>query len=338
MWKNKEVIYGSIIAIVALVLQGLLLIGGKAAIWQKIMLFLVPVVIYGMFLGSAYYRSKKIKSYTEYLNRIQNGEYAIPIEENEEGELSILQNEVYKVTKRLLEQADLLQEKTEFLSDSLSNISHQLKTPVTSLLMMADLLQQPGLPEDKRIQFTENITIGLERMQWLVHGLLTLAKLDSGSISMKQEMVQVSELIKESLRHLQVLAEEKQITIQVEGEDTVVYAGDFSWSVEALTNIIKNCLEHTNTGGTVSVSYALNRLYTEIIVQDNGEGMEKQEVHHVFERFYKGKNASSNSVGIGLALAKEIITRQKGVITVESELEKGTVFYIKFYETNVTEL
>lgn len=331
MWKNKEVLAAAGAGTVFLIVQALLLNSIEVQMWKKVLLEAVPAAMFLLYFGSAYYRSRKIKSYTEYLNRIQNGEYSLPIEENEEGELSILQNEVYKVTKRLMEQAELLEEKTIFLSNSLSNISHQLKTPVTALLMMADLLQQPDLPEEKRIQFTQNITLGLERMEWLVQGLLTLAKLDSGSIAMKEEMVQVPELIRESIRHLQMLAEEKKVIIQIEGNAEVTYTGDFSWSVEALSNIIKNCLEHTGAGGTVQISFGVNQLYTIIRIQDNGEGIAQEELHHIFQRFYKGKNASSNSVGIGLALAKEIITRQKGVISVESKIGKGTEFVLKFY-------
>lgn len=331
MWKNKEVWITLAGGMVCILLQFGILSGTDIEGKQKAVLAVIPAVMLLCYLGSAYYRSRKIYSYTEYLNRIQNGEYNLPIEENEEGELSILQNEVYKVTKRLIEQAELLEEQTEFLSDSLSNISHQLKTPVTALLMMADLLQQPNLPEEKRLQFTQNITLGLERMQWLIQGLLTLAKLDSGSLVMKKEMIQVPELIGESIRHLQVLAEEKKVAVRIEGDDTVAYTGDFSWSVEAISNIIKNCLEHTDEGGQILVSYGVNQLYTVIKIRDNGEGIEKEDLHHIFQRFYKGKNASSNSVGIGLALAKEIITRQKGVITVESEVGKGTEFVLKFY-------
>ncbi len=332
MWKNKEVRYGTLIGIVMFILQGALLVSMQVILWKKVILCIISISLFSLFLGSSYYRSRKIRSYTNYLCRIQNGEYTIPLEENEESELSILQNEIYKVTRRLLEQADLLQEKTIFLSDSLSNISHQLKTPVTSLLMMADLLQRPDLPEDKRLLFTENIQAGLERMRWLVQGLLTLAKLDSGSIVMKKQMVCMQELIKESLRQLHVLADEKQITIEVDGDSYAMYSGDFSWSVEAVTNIVKNALEHTKEGGTIRISYGINRLYAEIKIQDTGEGIDNEDLHHVFERFYKGKNASSHSVGIGLALAKEIIVRQRGTISIASEKGKGTEFHLKFYE------
>lgn len=332
MWKNKEMKWICIAAVLLTVLEYVLLKDVSMLIWRKLILLGVPVMLFFIFLAVSRYRYQKIRSYTEYLNRIQNGEYTVPLEENEEGELSILQNEIYKVTKRLIEQAELLKEKTYFLSNSLSNISHQLKTPVTSLLMMADLLQQPDLPEEKRILFTENMVVGLERMQWLVEGLLKLAKLDSGTIEMKQDMVRVSELVKEAIKQLQVLADERNITIKTEGDEQVTFNGDYGWSLEAVSNILKNCMEHTGEGGTITISYTFNSLSTSLKIRDNGEGIDKEDLYHIFQRFYRGKNASSNSVGIGLALAKEIISREKGTILVQSNVGKGTEFHIKFYE------
>lgn len=332
MWKNKEMKWICTVAFLLMVLEYVLLKEMPMVLWKKLILLGILVVLILMFMTGSAYRYKKIRSYTEYLNQIQNGDYTVPLEENEEGELSILQNEIYKVTKRLVEQAELLSEKTNFLSDSLSNISHQLKTPVTSLLMMADLLQQSELPEEKRKLFTENMVTGLERMLWLVEGLLKLAKLDSGTIEMKRDMVRVSELVKEATKYLQVLAEERNITIRTEGDDQVTFTGDYGWSLEAVSNILKNCMEHTVEGGVITISYRFNSLSTSLVIRDNGEGIDKEDLHHIFERFYRGKNASSNSVGIGLALAKEIVSREKGTILVESQVGQGTKFHIKFYE------
>lgn len=332
MWKNKEIKIGTIFTILLVVVQFFLLKECELQQWKKLTAMAIPLIIYSYFIGSSYYRYRKISDFTEYLNRIQNGEYTIPLQENQEGELSILQNEVYKVTKRLMEQAELLQEQKTFLSDSLSNISHQLKTPVTSMLMMAELLEQPNLPEEKRLEFTNNMILGLERMQWLVQGLLLLAKLDSDTIQMKRDMVRVEELMIHVKRQLQVMADEKNISIVLEGSSDVTFTGDYGWSVEAFSNIVKNCIEHTGEHGIIHISYGFNSLSTYITVKDNGVGITETDLYHIFERFYKGKNASSNSVGIGLALAKEIVGRQKGTISVTSEVGTGTEFQIKFYE------
>lgn len=307
-------------------------------LWPLSIPILVKAVIltgmctmYITYLLTTRYRFQKIKNYTAYLNRVQNGEYSLPIMESEEGELSILQHEMYKVIKRLIEQAELLQQKKEYLADALSNISHQLKTPLTSLLMMADLLNNPNLPEERRIQFTKNMISGLERMEWLIQALLKLSKLDSNTITMKREPVVVKELVHESIRELIVPLEEKGIHITVDGDDDVEFIGDYSWSLEAVSNIIKNCMEHTKTDGEIQIHFEKNRFYTLIKIKDTGEGIPKEDLPHIFERFYKGKNSSKDSVGIGLALAKEIFVRQQGMITVESEEKVGSEFTIKLY-------
>jgi signal transduction histidine kinase len=200
------------------------------------------------------------------------------------------------------------------------------------MLVMTDLLNTEELDQDKRILFTRNLTLQLKRMEWLLTSLLKIAKIDAGTIEFKKESVNVEKLIKHSLKPLLIPLELKNQEFIMSGETTVSFNGDFNWSSEALINIIKNCIEHTPDSGTISVHYSENPMYTEIIVSDNGTGIDKEDLPYIFKRFYKGKNANDDSVGIGLAMAKSIINSQNGDIIASSTVNQGTTFRIKFFK------
>lgn len=276
-------------------------------------------------------RYRKLDELSAYLHRICSGEYSLDIRDNEEGELSILKNEIYKVTLRLSEQSELLKKDKIYLKDALSDISHQLKTPLTSMMMMTELLANPNLEEDKRLEFTRRIRLQLERMEWLVSSLLKLSKIDAGTIQFKKERVNAKELIYKAAQPLMIPMELKEQCLIVEG-DEAYFTGDLSWSREAIVNILKNSMEHTPTGGEIHVYIVENPLYTEVVIVDNGEGIDAEDLPNVFKRFYRGKNAGSESVGIGLAMARSIVLQQNGDITVKSEKGKGTSFRIRFYK------
>lgn len=294
-----------------------------------ILLGIVLIIINILF---GVYRYIKIKQLTEYLVKLQNGNRTLDLSDNMEGELSILKNELYKLSLTLNSQAELLIRDKTYLADSLSDISHQLKTPLTSMLMMVDFLEQDSLPEDKRKEFLRNISIGLERMEWLVQALLKLSKLDADTVRFKSESIDVYSLLKKAVEPLLIPMEIRGISLVMpQLHETVTMRGDYHWLMEALTNIIKNCMEHTKPNGTITICYSDNNLYTKIVIEDTGVGIEKEDLPHIFERFYKGKNSKSDSVGIGLALSKQIITRQKGSIEVTSTTSVGTKFEIKIY-------
>lgn len=276
-------------------------------------------------------RYKEIKDLTTYVDRIQHRVESLDIRDNREGELSVLKNEIYKLTLKLVNQAELLKKDKTYLADSISDISHQLKTPLTSMMVMADLLTESDLPQGKQAEFLHNIQSGLERMQWLVQSLLKLSKLDADAVVLKRETVNVEELIKKATEPLLIPMEFKNQELIIEGSSDVTFMGDRLWTIEAIGNIIKNCMEHTREGGRITISYGQNNLYTNIVIKDNGEGIDKEDLPHIFERFYKGKNASSDSVGIGLALSKSILNRQKATVEVKSTPLEGSTFIIKFY-------
>lgn len=281
------------------------------------------------------YDYRQLSRLSDYLYRVSSGAPAMDIRDNREGELSILKNEIYKVTSRLQEAALTRKEQSRYLADSLSNISHQLKTPMTSMLVMTDLLGSDKLPAEKREAFTESLQQQLKRLDWLVSSLLKLSKLDAGSITLKEEPVNVAALIETAASHLLIPMELKEIRFVCEGERDAYFTGDKNWSAEAVANLLKNCMEHTPRGGQIRVCWETNALYTRLSVTDTGEGIAGDDLPHIFERFYTGKNSAGDSVGIGLAMAKEIFLKQKGTISVDSTPGKGTCFTIKIYRTVV---
>ena len=198
--------------------------------------------------------------------------------------------------------------------------------------MMADFLNDDTLPDVKRVEFTYAIRKQLERIEWLVSSLLKLSKIDAGTARFKQEEVLVASLIQKVVEILAVPADVKALTIKVDGDDSVSFVGDFNWTVEALVNILKNGMEHTPEYGTINIHFAENALFTEIMIQDNGEGIAKKDLPYIFRRFYKGAESGEASVGIGLAMSYSIIAEQNGDIKVESDHENGTTFTIKLYK------
>lgn len=290
------------------------------------------VLLIGCCLLFTRWRYREIEKLSGYLRQISSGNYSLDVRDNQEGELSILKNDIYKVTLMLSEQRLLLQEDKIKLTNAISDISHQLKTPLTSMTVMADLLSDPELHVEKRMEFTRKITVQLERIGWLVSSLLKFSKIDAGTIHFKKDQVQVKKLVQKSLEPMLIPMDIKEQRILIDGEDSTTFEGDLNWTTEAIINILKNCVEHTPAGREISISFAENALFTEIIITDNGKGIPKAELPYIFKRFYKGKNASEDSVGIGLALAQSIITGQNGTIDVKSEVGKGTQFQIKFYK------
>jgi signal transduction histidine kinase len=294
--------------------------------------FVIIVLLIGCSLLFTAWRYREIEKLSNYLRQISNGEYSLDVRDNDEGELSILKNNIYKVTLMLSEHGSLLQEDKIKLTNAISDISHQLKTPLTSMMVMADLLSDSKLNESKRSEFTRNIHVQLERMEWLVSSLLKLSKIDAGTIRFKKEKVVVRQLIQKAVETVLIPMDIKEQTLLVKGEDEVSFLGDLNWTVEAIINILKNCVEHTPEGGAISISFSENALFTEITIEDNGKGISKKDLPYIFKRFYKGENAGEDSVGIGLAMAYSIIKTQHGALEVTSEKGKGTRFQIRFYK------
>lgn len=276
-------------------------------------------------------REEKISDINSYIGKVNSGNYELKIEENGEDELTKLRNELYKTTVLLRETAENSEKEKTNLSNSLTDISHQLKTPLTSIRIMIDNIQNnPDMDEKTRNEFIEDISKQIDWISSLVISLLKLAKFDAGSIVMGDEEINVKKLIQNIISNLAILIDIKDIKIEENISEQITLFADYNWQLEALTNIIKNCVEHSFDGGKIKIEAESNSVFTKIIITDEGEGIEKKDLNRIFERFYKSEKSSENSIGIGLALAKTIIEKERGYIKVESEVGKGTKFEIKY--------
>lgn len=276
-------------------------------------------------------KSKKIKEITKMISKINNRQFDIDINDFNEGELSILKNEISKTTTMLRQVADNSVKDKLNLKDSLGDISHQLKTPLTSITIMIDnILDNPDMNEKTRKKFLINIKREILNINFLVMSLLKLSKFDANVVKFNKESVYLKDIIIESIKNVSMIKELKNITIKVSGDDNIKLLCDFKWQVESITNILKNSIEHTSEYGTVEVNYSENKLYTRILIKDNGKGINSDDLPHIFDRFYKGKNGSDDSFGIGLSLSKTIIEKEGGSIIVKSTPNIGTIFTIKY--------
>lgn len=276
-------------------------------------------------------RDKKLKEITTTIHQINNKNYALKIYDNNEDEWSYLRNELYKITIMLKEEAEKSTQDKENLKISIQDISHQLKTPLTSISVMLDnIINNPKMEESIRQKFIYEISKQIDGMNFLIISLLKFSKLEAGVEEFEKQNINVSKIIKESLENLEIPIEIKNLSIIVNGDETATFYGDYRWQLEAITNIIKNCIEHTPNDKKIYINYENNNLYTKIVIKDEGEGISKEELKHIFERFYKGKKSSQNSYGIGLALSKTIIEKDNGYIYCNSEENVGTEFIIKY--------
>lgn len=296
-----------------------------------VLLVAFAILLLIIFLRYNNHKDNKIKEITNYIEEINKRNYKLDIEDNTEDELSILKNELYKTTVMLKEVAENSVNDKLNLKNSLSDISHQLKTPLTSILIMLDnILDNKDMEENIRNEFIKDIKREIINIKFLVEAILKLSKIDSNSVKFTKREVVLKEIITEAVKNVSMISELKNVQIKVSGNETDKITCDLKWQVEAITNILKNCIEHSKENSEIVVKYEQNNMYSEIEIKDFGLGIDKQDLPHIFERFYKGKNSSNESVGIGLALSKSIIENDNGYIGVDSELGKGTVFTIKY--------
>ena len=325
-----------------------------------LLFFICIVVIFGVYQKN---QRKKIDEITKYIEEINNRNYALDIQDNSEDELSILKNELYKITVMLKEQAENSKNDKISLKKSLEDISHQLKTPLTSITIMLDnILDNKNMGVETRNEFIKDIHREIANMNFFVQSLLKLSKFDVDTIIFSRKEENLKDIIEEAIKSVSTLCDLKNmeiITINLKSKATgkgdrpdyinnsktnqfglgqnsqqevkgPIVVCDFKWQVEAITNILKNSVEHSRQNSKIYIEYDENNMYSEITIKDKGVGIEKSDIKHIFERFYKGKNSSKDSVGIGLALAKTIIEKDNGYIAVDSEMGKGTTFCIRY--------
>ena len=295
-----------------------------------IAIFILTITIWTLYTIK---QNKKIHEIDMYLKKVNRGDYTLKIEENSEDELSKLRNELYKTTVLLREAAENSKKENINLSNSLADISHQLKTPLTSIRIMIDnIYDNPDMDEETKMDFIKSINNQIEWISSLVVSLLKLAKFDAGTIVMNDENVNILELINNVKDNLSIILELKEIDIILEYDQNkpIIVSIDYTWQLEALTNIIKNAIEHSKNNSKIHIKIEDSSVFTKIIIEDEGEGISKKDLPHIFQRFYKSEKSSENSIGIGLSLAKTIIEKDNGYINVKSEEGKGTTFYIKY--------
>lgn len=302
-------------------------------VWAGAFCLALGIALTGVYFYNIKKRNDKINELNNYLSLMCSGNFDLDIMDNSEGEMSILKNNLYKIMTLLKTQNEQLNTDKLYLADSLADISHQLKTPLTSMMVMSDLLKDEK-NEDKQNEFLSIIEVQLDKMKWLITNLLKISKLDTGTTEFKHEKFNISPILEKSLKPFYVTCDIREIEIDNEIND-FEFVGDDNWTGEAIENIIKNCIEHTENNGTIKFFSERTNVYNSLFIQDNGCGIAKEDLPHIFERFYHGKNSSSESVGIGLALAKTVLEKEKGDIIVKSELGKGSIFELRFYKAIV---
>lgn len=302
-------------------------------VWAGAFCLVLGIALTGVYFYNIKKRNDKINELNNYLSLMCSGNFDLDIMDNSEGEMSILKNNLYKIMTLLKTQNEQLNTDKLYLADSLADISHQLKTPLTSMMVMSDLLKDEK-NEDKRNEFLSIIEVQLDKMKWLITNLLKISKLDAGTTEFKHEKFNISPVLEKSLKPFYVTCDIREIEIDNEIND-FEFVGDDNWTGEAIENIIKNCIEHTENNGKLRFFSERTNVYNSLFIQDNGCGISKEDLPHIFERFYHGKNSSSESVGIGLALAKTVLEKENGDIIVKSELGKGSIFELRFYKAIV---
>ena len=326
--NNKELRISLILLGVATAI--LTLIAMSISITAGALVLLLGLIAITVHLATEYYRYRKLQKLSSDLDKLLISGTLLPIREYSEGELSILANQIQKMTLRLTESAEAIKADKIYLADSLADISHQLRTPLTAMNLTTTMLRDPELPTEKRMELTGELRSLLTRTEWLVETLLKLSKLDAGTVKLAQNPVRVKNLIARAAKPIAIPMDLRNQTLIINCAE-VTFTGDLIWTAEAIGNILKNCMEHTPEGGTITITAQDTALYTQIEVQDTGAGFDAKDIPHLFERFYKGSNASETSYGIGLALARTVITAQNGTVQAMNT-DTGAKFVIKFYK------
>ncbi len=278
-------------------------------------------------------RTRRLNDLVRYLQDLSRQVYDLRLAENSEDELSLLTNELYKITVTLKEAAEQNRHSREQLEVALADISHQLRTPLTSLQITIDnIYDDPEMPTETRSEFLQDAARQIEHMSQLVMTLLNLAKFDNGTIQLHQIPLCIGDLLETVRANLAILADLNGVEIELTGDLAAEVSLDRHWQVEALTNITKNAIEHSQSGDKITLDVRNSPLLCKVTIRDTGEGMSPADRRHLFERFYRSAHSRPESVRIGLSFAKAIIEADHGQIAVKSELGVGTEFIIRYFK------
>ena len=288
-------------------------------------------LLYDIFTARRY---RDIAALGDEIDRILHGQQQLLEMKQDEGELSVLITEIQKMTLRLKEQNDRLTQEKRHLKTAIEDIFHQLRTPLTAMELSVSLLREESLPDERRLQLARELQAQLSRTASLIETLLKLSKIDAGAVQFRSDDLAVRDVVERAAEPFQVAMELRGQTLRLSVDDEH-FCGDLLWTAEAVGNLIKNCVEHTPDGGEITVTAEENALFTQIEITDTGEGFAPEDIPYLFDRFYKGKNATPQSIGIGLALSQSIVTAQNGTIRAANRSGGGALFTIKIYKAVV---
>lgn len=318
-------------------LDGILLIKENKTIFVSyfiilLFIYLIICLVYlTIIINNDKRKEKEINEVIKIIEEINNKNYSFKMKDINEEDLSLLKNEIYKTTIMLNEISEISKKDKKELEESLENISHQLKTPLTSILIMIDtLLDDEDMDQNTREDFLRNMKREVMNINFLVKSILKLSRLDTNTVKFISKKESVKEIINEAILNVSLLSDLKNVKIETNLSDSFITC-DYKWQIEALTNILKNSIEHSYENNKVLIESSENNAYVKITIKDFGSGIAKEDINHIFERFYKGKDSDYDSIGIGLALSKSIIEKQNGKISVESS-DDGTTFTIKYFK------
>ena len=304
----------------------------KYSVIKILLLVLMILLVFYLIVRYEIEDDLEINKIIKLIEDINHKNYELKLDDLSEDKLSILKQEIYKTTVMLREQADNSLKDKISLKESLQDISHQLKTPLTSITIMLDnMIDNPDMDNIVRDKFIRQIKREVLNITFLVQSILTLSKFESNTITFIEEDNNIKDIIDMAISNVANLCDLKDIKIIFKGKNSKIYC-DFRWQVEAITNILKNAIEYSDNGSKIIIEGMINNLYYEIKIKDFGKGMDKEDVDNIFKRFYKGKMSSGDSVGIGLSLSKKIIEKDNGLISVDSTKGEGTTFIIKYFK------
>ena len=318
-------------------LDGILLIKENKTVFLSyfiilLFIYLIICLVYlTIIINNNKKKDKEINEVIKIIEEINNKNYSFKMKDINEEDLSLLKNEIYKTTIMLNEISEISKKDKKELEESLEDISHQLKTPLTSILIMIDtLLDDEDMDQNTREDFLRNMKREVMNINFLVKSILKLSRLDTNTVKFISKKESVKEIINEAILNVSLLSDLKNVKIETNLSDSFINC-DYKWQIEAVTNILKNSIEHSYENNKVLIESSENNAYVKITIKDFGTGIAKEDINHIFERFYKGKDSDYDSIGIGLALSKSIIEKQNGKISVESS-ENGTTFTIKYFK------
>lgn len=327
MFRNREIRQFTLVFVI---ISAAVLLAGLAVHPAAAILSVLSAAAYGTaFFVFTKARYRRIMQISDQIDRVLHNADHLYIGDTEEGELSILQSEITKMTLRIREQNAALIREKEHLADSLADIAHQLRTPLTSVNLILSLLENTSDETERRNLLREMEEL-LLRMDWLITSLLKLSRLDAGIVTFKKESVEVSSLVTAALRPFLITMELHNLEVRTEIPREIYIQGDFEWLSEAVQNILKNGMESAGDHGRIEIICKDTLLYTELSIHDSGPGFAKEDLPCLFDRYYRGKNSSAAGYGIGLALCRTIITRQGGTVMAKNHPGGGAVFTIRF--------